>query len=99
MDAEALLFNKYRLSIMVLLAKQKSMTYNDLKSVVKTSDGNLATHLRKLEDAGFVSVTKTFEGRKPKTIYTITPEGEKELEKFMSNIEGLLEKFKGGKNK
>lgn len=99
MDVETLLFNKYRLSIMVLLSKQRSMSYNEIKSFVDTTDGNLATHLRKLEDAGLVQVTKTFVGRKPKTIYYITPEGEKELEKFMANIEGLLEKFKGGKSK
>ena len=97
MDKDTLLFNKYRLSIMVLLSKKKKLSYNEIKSFVKTSDGNLATHLRKLEDANFISVTKTFEGRKPKTYYSITEEGEMALKEFMDNIENMLKNFKGGK--
>ena len=97
MDKDTLLFNKYRLSIMVLLSKKKKLSYNEIKSFVKTSDGNLATHLRKLEDANFISVAKTFEGRKPKTYYSITEEGEMALKEFMDNIENMLKNFKGGK--
>ncbi len=98
MDVESLLFNKYRLAIMTLLSKNREMSYRDLKSAVSTTDGNLATHLRKLEDAGFIEVEKTFEGRKPKTIYRITPEGEEALEKFLEELEKILKNFRRFEN-
>ncbi len=94
MDIESLLFNKYRLAIMTLLAKHREMSYKEIRASVPTTDGNLATHLRKLEDAGLVAVEKTFEGRRPKTIYRITPEGEKALEKFLGELEIILKNFR-----
>ncbi len=97
MEIEALLFNKYRLTIMALLAKKRKLSYKELKSALSTTDGNLATHLRKLEEAGFIEVHKTFEGRRPKTTYEITEYGEKQLEEFLTQIGDILKNVKGGK--
>ncbi len=94
MDLESLLFNKYRLAVMTLLAKNREMSYKDLKAAISTTDGNLATHLRKLEEAGLIEVEKTFEKRKPKTIYRITPEGEAALEDFLKELGKILNNFR-----
>lgn len=90
MDVESLLFNKYRLAIMTLIAKYGEMTYKGLKAAISITDGNLASHLRKLEEAGLIEVEKTFEGRKPKTIYRLTPQGKKALEKFVDELQKIL---------
>lgn len=94
MDTETLLFNKYRLIIMTLLAKNKKLSYKELKFALSTTDGNLATHLRKLEDAGLIKVHKTFEGRRPKTTYEITENGRKQLETFLNNLNEILKSMK-----
>ncbi len=98
MDIEALLFNKYRLLIMALLAKNKALSFKELKKALSITDGNLASHLRKLEEANLVEVQKTFEGRKPKTIYKITDFGEEQLDIFLSKLGDLLKNVKGGFN-
>ena len=98
MDIESLLFNKHRLVIMVLLSKNKKMSYNSFKAAMEITDGNLASHLRKLEEAGLIRVDKSFEGRKPKTVYHITPKGEKELKKFLANLGNLLEEVRKNLN-
>ncbi len=62
-----------RLGILSALAVNESLAFNDLKKLMQTTDGNLSVHARKLEEAGYVACTKSFEGRVPKTEYAITP--------------------------
>jgi DNA-binding MarR family transcriptional regulator len=78
------------LGIVSALAAEERLSFGDLKAVLKTSDGNLSVHARKLENAGYIEVTKGFEDRKPKTEYTLTAKGRKALETYIDRMETLL---------
>ena len=65
----------------------ESLTFNDLKKLMQTTDGNLSVHARKLEEAEYIACTKSFEGRVPKTEYTITPPGRRALERYLDHME------------
>jgi DNA-binding MarR family transcriptional regulator len=79
-----------RLGILSALAVNDSLTFNDLKKLMQTTDGNLSVHARKLEEAGYIACTKSFEGRVPKTEYTITPTGRRALERYLDHMEALI---------
>ena len=79
-----------RLGIVSALAVNDSLTFNELKELMKTTDGNLSVHARKLEDAGYVSCTKSFEGRVPKTVYGLTPSGRRALERYLDHMEAII---------
>jgi DNA-binding PadR family transcriptional regulator len=66
------------------------MSFNELKALLRTTDGNLSVHARKLEDAGYVTCTKTFESRRPKTEYRLAPRGRRALERYLSHMEALI---------
>ena len=66
------------------------MTFSELKNLLQTSDGNLSVHARKLEDAGYVGCTKSFEDRHPKTEYRLTAKGRRALEKYLDHMEALI---------
>ena len=87
---ERLIHERSRLGIISALAVNESLTFNDLKNLVKTTDGNLSVHARKLEDAGYVACTKSFEGRTPKTEYRLTPLGRQALEQYLNHMEALI---------
>ena len=87
---ERLIHERSRLGIISALAVNESLTFNDLKNLLKTTDGNLSVHARKLEDAGYVACTKSFEGRTPKTEYKLTPLGRKALEQYLNHMEALI---------
>ena len=89
-DLDRLVHERMRLGIVSALAAQDSMSFADLKAILKTSDGNLSVHARKLENAGYIKVTKGFEDRKPKTEYRLTPKGRKALEAYVDQMETLL---------
>jgi DNA-binding HxlR family transcriptional regulator len=72
------------------LAINESLTFNDLKRILKTSDGNLAVHARKLEEAGYVRCRKFFDGRIPRTEYKLTPSGQKALQEYLSQMETFI---------
>jgi DNA-binding PadR family transcriptional regulator len=72
------------------LAVNAALTFNELKSLVKTSDGNLSVHARKLEDAGYITCTKSFEGRIPRTEYRLTAAGRRALERYLDHMEALI---------
>lgn len=72
------------------LAVNESLSFNDLKKLLQTTDGNLSVHARKLEEASYVSCTKTFEGRVPNTKYSITPMGQQALERYLDHMEALI---------
>lgn len=89
-DFDRLIHEHIRLGIVSALAVTASMTFNDLKKLLKTTDGNLSVHARKLEEAKYVTCTKSFEGRVPKTEYALTPVGRKALEKYLDHMEALI---------
>jgi DNA-binding HxlR family transcriptional regulator len=87
---ERLIHERSRLGIISALAVNDRLTFNDLKRLVKTTDGNLSVHARKLEDAGYISCTKSFEGRTPKTEYKLTRQGRNALEQYLNHMEALI---------
>ncbi len=87
---DRLVHERVRLGIVSALAAEERLSFGDLKAVLKTSDGNLSVHARKLENAGYIEVTKGFEDRKPKTEYTLTAKGRKALETYIDRMETLL---------
>lgn len=87
---DRLIHERLRLGIVSALAANESMTFNDLKSLMNTTDGNLSVHARKLEDAGYIAVTKSFEDRLPKTEYKLTAEGQRALESYLSHMETII---------
>ena len=92
---ERLVYQKIRLGILSALAVNHSLTFTELKALLHATDGNLAVHARKLEDAGLVECSKSFEGRIPKTEYRLTAEGRQSLEKYLDHMEALLQATRG----
>lgn len=88
---ERLIHERSRLGIISALAVNESLTFNDLKNLVKTTDGNLSVHARKLEDAGYIACTKSFDGRTPKTEYKLTATGRSALEQYLNHMEALIQ--------
>jgi len=89
-DLDRLIHERMRLGIVSALAANASLTFNDLKQLLETTDGNLSVHARKLEEAGYVSCTKSFEGRMPKTEYKLTEKGRRALSKYLDHMEALI---------
>src|ERR1700761_4486460 len=93
-DLDRLIHERMRLGIVSALAANSSLTFNDLKKLLRTTDGNLSVHARKLEEAGYVACSKSFEGRVPKTEYALTESGRKALEKYLNHMEALIQAMK-----
>jgi DNA-binding HxlR family transcriptional regulator len=93
-DLDRLIHERMRLGIVSALAANSSLTFNDLKKLLRTTDGNLSVHARKLEEAGYVACSKSFEGRMPKTEYALTSTGRKALEKYLNHMEALIQAMK-----
>jgi len=91
---DRLIHERLRLGIVSALAANESLTFGDLKSLVDSTDGNLSVHARKLEDAGYISCTKSFEGRVPKTEYKITTAGRRALENYLNHMETLIQQMR-----
>ena len=89
-ELDRLIHERIRLGIVSALAANESLTFADLKDVLCTSDGNLSVHARKLEEAGYIRVTKGFEDRKPKTEYRLTPKGRRALEAYLEQMAAIL---------
>jgi DNA-binding HxlR family transcriptional regulator len=87
---DRVIHERLRLGIISALAVNESLTFNELKHTVKTSDGNLSVHARKLEEAGYVHCSKTFAGRTPRTEYSLTAAGRRALERYLNHMEALL---------
>ena len=88
---DRLIHERLRLGILSALAANESLTFNELKKLLQTTDGNLSVHARKLEDAQYVSCSKTFENRLPKTVYKLTATGRRALERYLDHMEALIE--------
>ncbi len=91
-DAEfdRLVYGRVRLGILSALAVSEPLTFNDLKALFEVTDGNLSAHARKLEDAGYISCRKMFEGRRPRSEYRLTSAGRKALTRYLSHIEAVI---------
>jgi DNA-binding HxlR family transcriptional regulator len=88
---DRLIHERIRLGIVSALAANRSLTFNDLKRLLKTTDGNLSVHARKLEEAKYVACSKSFEGRVPRTEYALTSSGRRALEKYLDHMEALIQ--------
>ena len=87
-----LLEHRVRLAACVLLSKHESMSFSRLKQVLAETDGNLGTHLRKLEDGGYIVVEKTFRDRRPVTWYSLSGPGRAKLQRYLANLTRLIER-------
>ncbi len=88
---DRLIHERLRLGIVSALAANESLTFNELKKLLKTTDGNLSVHARKLEDAHYITCTKSFEGRLPRTEYRLTATGRRALERYLDHMEALIQ--------
>jgi len=79
-----------RLAIVSALAANDTLSFGELKGLLGTTDGNLSVHARKLEEVGYLSCKKSFEGRMPKTEYRLTAEGKRAFEKYVDHLEALV---------
>ena len=94
-DAQAssldrLIHERQRLGIVSALAVNESLSFNELKELMQTTDGNLSVHARKLEDAGYITCRKSFEGRMPRTDYSLTVSGRRALERYLDHMEAII---------
>lgn len=87
---DRLIHERVRLGIASALAVNESLSFQDLKKLLNTTDGNLSVHARKLEDAGYVACSKSFAGRVPKTEYRLTAAGRRALERYLDHMESLI---------
>jgi DNA-binding MarR family transcriptional regulator len=87
---DRLIHERLRLGIVSALAVNDSLSFSDLKKLMKTTDGNLSVHARKLEEAEYITCTKSFEGRMPKTEYRLTATGRRALERYLDHMEALI---------
>jgi len=90
LELDRLIHERLRLGIVSALAVNERLTFNDLKRLLQTTDGNLSVHARKLEDAQYIACDKMFEGRVPRTEYRLTAAGRRAFEKYLSHMEALI---------
>jgi DNA-binding MarR family transcriptional regulator len=87
---DRLIHERTRLGIVSALAVNESLSFNEMKELVRTTDGNLSVHARKLEEAQYITCTKSFDGRVPKTEYRLTAAGRRALERYLDHMEALI---------
>ena len=90
LELDRLIHERMRLAIVSSLAVNESLSFNELKRLLDTTDGNLSVHARKLEEAGYVACTKTFEGRVPRTEFRLSAAGRRALERYLEHMEALI---------
>ena len=95
-ELDRLIHERVRLAIVSALAVNESLTFNDLKQLLNTTDGNLSVHARKLEEAQYVVCNKYFDGRTPKTEYRLTTAGRRALESYLGHMESVIRAARGG---
>ena len=93
---DRLIHERIRLGIVSALAVNRSLTFNELKALLKTTDGNLSVHARKLEEADYILCSKSFDGRLPKTEYRLAPAGRRALERYLNHMEALIRATREG---
>ncbi len=90
LELDRLIHERLRLGIISALAVNERLTFNDLKRLLQTTDGNLSVHARKLEDAQYIACDKMFDGRVPRTEYRLTASGRRALEKYLVHMEAII---------
>jgi DNA-binding HxlR family transcriptional regulator len=95
-NLDRLIHERTRLAIISALAVNSSLAFNELKQLVRATDGNLSVHARKLEEAGYLTCTKSFAGRLPKTEYRLSAAGRRALEKYLNHMEALIQATREG---
>ena len=95
-DLDRIIHERTRLAIISALAVNTSLTFNELKQLLRITDGNLSVHARKLEDVGYITCTKSFAGRLPKTVFRLAPPGRRALEKYLDHMEALIHATREG---
>ena len=90
LELDRLIHERLRLGIVSALAVNERLTFNDLKGLLQTTDGNLSVHARKLEDAEYITCEKSFDGRVPRTEYRLTAAGRRALEKYLVHMEAII---------
>jgi DNA-binding MarR family transcriptional regulator len=93
---DRLVYERVRLGIMSALAVREELTFSELKALFDVSDGNLSAHARKLEEAKYVSCTKSFADRRPKSVYRLTPRGRAALNRYLDHVEAVIKATRGG---
>ena len=96
LELDRLIHERVRLGIVSALAVNGSVMFTDLKSLLNTTDGNLSAHARKLEEAGYIACKKSFEGRVPKTEYTLTAVGLRSLQAYLDHMEAIIRSTREG---
>ncbi|MEA2569851.1 MAG: hypothetical protein QOI24_1852 [Acidobacteriota bacterium] len=94
-DFDRLIHEKTRLAIVSALAVNPTLSFNELKAILETTDGNVSVHTRKLEEANYLVCRKSFEGRIPRTEYSLTAGGRRALERYLSHMEALIKATRG----
>ena len=94
-DLDRVIHERMRLGIISALAANEKLSFGELKKLLNTTDGNISVHARRLEEAGYVTMQKSFKGRVPLTEYAITKEGKKALERYLNHMEALIKAMKG----
>lgn len=94
-NLDRLMHDRTRLAIVTALSVNPSLSFTELKGITQTTDGNLSVHARKLEDAGYVSCTKGFEGRLPKTEFSLTDSGRRAFKKYLDHMEAIIQHARG----
>ena len=90
LELDRLIHERMRLAIVSALAVNHSLSFNELKRLLDSTDGNLSVHARKLEEANYIVCTKSFEGRVPRTEYRLSPVGRRALERYLDHMEALI---------
>lgn len=93
-DLDKIIHERMRLGIISALAANESLSFNDLKKLLQTTDGNVSVHARKLEEANYIECSKSFKGRTPLTEYSITKAGRAALERYLNHMETLIKAMK-----
>lgn len=95
-NLDRVIHERTRLAIVSALAVNASLTFNELKQLLRVTDGNLSVHARKLEDSNYIACTKSFDGRMPKTEFRLTASGRRALEKYLDHMEALIQATREG---
>ncbi len=95
---DRLVYERVRLGIMSALAVREELTFSELKALFDVSDGNLSAHARKLEEAKYLTCTKSFADRRPKSVYRLTPRGRAALNRYLDHVEAVIKATRGARD-